>query len=59
MTDWYWDNKSQDFYKWEELPYKKDTFWVHDCWVDGCKVVSELEKPCCSCKKEFDKDLKG
>lgn len=57
MNNWYWDNKSQDFYRLKELPYKEGEYWTHFCEIDGCFVVSEIEKPCCSCKKVFDEEL--
>jgi len=46
---WFWDYKTQDFYRWKDLPNRK--VWPHFCEVENCTVVLDFGSPCYKCGK--------
>ena len=46
---WFWDYKTQDFYRWKDLPNRK--VWPHFCEVEKCTIVLDFGSPCYKCGK--------
>lgn len=50
---WFWDYKTQDFYRWDKLP--RQHLWKHYCFPEQIHVLTERGEECNWCgKKEFD-----
>ena len=56
---WFWDSKTQDFYRWKDLPENltglgPSCFWSHFCLVENRYKTME-EDICPACRNERGK----